>query len=63
VLLGDGECNEGSVWEAAMSAVKFGLKNIVAIVDQNNLQSDGACEEIFCTAPLEKCGKALGGML
>ena len=41
VLLGDGECNEGSVWEAAMSAVNFKLSNLVAIVDANCMQSDG----------------------
>jgi len=40
-VLGDGECNEGSVWEAAMSAAHFNLNNIVAIVDYNKLQSDG----------------------
>ena len=41
VLLGDGECNEGSVWEAAMSAAHYQLDNLVAIVDRNRFQSDG----------------------
>lgn len=41
VLLGDGECNEGSVWEAAMSAAHYGLSNMVAIVDKNGMQYDG----------------------
>lgn len=41
VLMGDGECNEGSVWEAAASAAHFGLKNLVAIIDKNGLQYDG----------------------
>ena len=41
VLMGDGECNEGSVWEAAASAAHFGLPNLVAIVDKNGLQYDG----------------------
>lgn len=41
VLMGDGECNEGSVWEAAASAAHFGLTNLVAIVDKNGLQYDG----------------------
>lgn len=41
VLMGDGECNEGSVWEAAMSASELGLTNLVAIVDANGFQSDG----------------------
>lgn len=40
VLLGDGECQEGQVWEAAMSAANFGLDNLVAIVDRNNQQND-----------------------
>lgn len=40
-LLGDGECNEGSVWESAMLAANMNLGNIVAIVDRNNIQSAG----------------------
>lgn len=60
VLLGDGECNEGSVWEAAMSAIHFGLSNLTAIVDQNRLQSDGACSEVFRTAPLEQMWAGFG---
>ena len=47
VILGDGELNEGHVWEAAMSANKFRLNNLVAIVDRNGLQMDGPCEEIM----------------
>lgn len=39
VVMGDGECNEGSVWEAAMSAAKHGLENLVALVDYNKYQS------------------------
>lgn len=42
VYLGDGECDEGSVWEAAMSAPHYHLDNLTAIVDHNGLQSDGA---------------------
>jgi len=42
VLLGDGECNEGAVWEAVMSAAHFKLANLTAVVDYNKLQSDGA---------------------
>jgi transketolase len=41
VLLGDGECQEGEVWEAAMAAAKYGLDNLVAIVDHNRLQQFG----------------------
>jgi len=47
VLMGDGECNEGSVWEAVMSAAHFRLDNLVAIVDYNKLQSDGKSSEIM----------------
>ena len=47
VLLGDGECNEGSCWEAFMSAAQFKLDNIVAIVDCNGFQSDGSTKEIM----------------
>lgn len=47
VLLGDGECNEGSVWEAALTAAKYGLDNIIAIIDRNHLQYDGDTEEIM----------------
>lgn len=47
VVMGDGETNEGSVWEAAMSAAHFGLERLVAIVDVNDLQSDGATSQIM----------------
>jgi transketolase len=47
VLLGDGECNEGSVWEAIMSAGQLRLDNLVAMVDYNKLQSDGAAGQIM----------------
>ena len=60
VLIGDGECNEGSIWEAAMSAVNFGLSNIVAIVDCNGLQSDGLCNDVMHTSPLEKMWSGFG---
>ena len=47
VLLGDGECNEGSVWEAAMSAVRFGLDNLTVIVDANGQQLDGYSADVM----------------
>ncbi|MGE4345350.1 MAG: transketolase [Geoalkalibacter sp.] len=47
VLMGDGECNEGSVWEAAMSAPQFRLDNLVAIIDRNNFQLGGRNEEVL----------------
>ncbi len=46
VVLGDGELNEGSNWEAAALASRYGLDNIIAIVDNNGLQADGRCENI-----------------
>ena len=47
VLCGNGESNEGSVWEAAMSAVQFGLDNFTLVIDNNHMQSDGASEVIL----------------
>lgn len=47
VLCGNGECNEGSVWEAVMSAVNFGLDNLTVIVDNNGMQSDGDSKGIM----------------
>jgi len=47
-LLGDGELQEGEVWEAAMFAPHHGLGNVTAIVDHNGLQIDGACTEVMC---------------
>jgi len=52
VLLGDGECDEGQVWEAAMAAAHFKLDNIVAIVDRNRQQIDGWTYEVMDTEPL-----------
>lgn len=47
VLLGDGECQEGQVWEAAMTASHYKLDNITAILDYNGLQIDGPVKEIM----------------
>jgi len=47
VIMGDGECNEGSVWEAIMAAPHFKLDQLVAFVDRNNFQQTGANEEIM----------------
>lgn len=52
VYLGDGECDEGSVWEAAASAAHYRLNNIIAIVDANAIQYDGSTEEILNMSPL-----------
>ena len=45
--LGDGECDEGEIWEAAQTANKYRLDNLVVFVDYNNLQLDGTCDEIM----------------
>ncbi len=47
VLLGDGECNEGSVWEAAMAAAHYRLDNLIAIIDRNKYQLGGANSDIM----------------
>jgi transketolase len=52
VILGDGECNEGSVWEAAMAAPNLNLKNLYAIIDNNNFQQTGTNQEIMNTKSL-----------
>lgn len=53
-ILGDGELQEGQIWEAAMSAGNFKLDNLVAIVDNNKLQLDGTIEEIMSPYPIEQ---------
>ncbi|MFH1416533.1 MAG: transketolase [Elusimicrobiota bacterium] len=47
-IMGDGELDEGSIWESAMSASHYKLDNLVGIVDRNNLQIDGPTEEVMC---------------
>lgn len=54
VFLGDGECDEGSVWEAAASASHYGLNNLVAVVDFNTIQYDGYTKDIMDMSPFEK---------
>ena len=61
VLMGDGECNEGSVWEAAMAAPQYKLKNLVAILDRNNMQQTGTNSEIMSVGDLVLNGKVLVG--
>ena len=53
-LLGDGEVEEGEVWEAAMSAAKYGLDNLCAIVDVNGLQIDGRTADVMPSEPLDR---------
>ena len=59
-LLGDGELQEGQVWEAAMFAAAKGLDNLVAIVDNNNLQIDGTVEEVNSPYPIPEKFAAFG---
>ena len=58
-LLGDGEIQEGQVWEAAMLAAHKKLDNLVVIVDNNNLQIDGAIDEVNSPYPIDKKFEAL----
>jgi len=58
VILGDGECNEGQVWEGAMFGAFYKLDNLVAIVDYNNLQSDNTCDNVTALSPLADKWKA-----
>lgn len=60
VLLGDGELNEGEVWEAAMAIPNFGITNLTAIVDCNGLQHDGKNEKIMSLSPLADKWEAFG---
>lgn len=59
-LLGDGECQEGQVWEAAMTAAHYKLDNLTAIVDHNKYQIDGRVEDIKNLAPFDEKWKAFG---
>jgi len=59
-ILGDGECNEGQVWEGAMFATYHKLDNVVAIIDYNKLQSDDYCENISALDPLADKWRAFG---
>ena len=59
-VLGDGEIEEGQVWEAAMFAGNKGLSNLTAFVDYNNLQIDGTVEEVNSPAPIDKKFEAFG---
>ena len=60
VLLGDGEIQEGIVWEALMSAAHYKLDNMVAILDHNGLQIDGKNEDVMTVAPVVEKFQAFG---
>jgi len=59
-LLGDGECDEGQVWEAAMSAAHFKVDSLTAIVDKNGLQIDGWTKDIMNSEPFTDKWKSFG---
>jgi transketolase len=60
VAVGDGEVQEGAIWEAAMSAAHYRLDNLVLIVDKNNLQVDGFVSDIMAIEPIDEKFKAFG---
>jgi len=59
-ILGDGESQEGQVWEAAMFAAHYGLNNLCAFIDSNGLQIDGPVAEVMNPNPLDEKFKAFG---
>jgi len=59
-ILGDGEIEEGQIWEAAMSASHYKLDNLCVIVDKNDLQIDGRTDEVMSSAPLDEKFKSFG---
>lgn len=60
VMIGDGESQEGEVWEAAMFAAHYNLDNIVAVMDYNGLQIDGAVSDVMSIEPITDKWKAFG---
>ena len=60
VIVGDGECNEGSIWESAMAAPHFKLDNLYVVIDKNNFQQTGSNEEIMNVANLKDKWSSFG---
>ena len=60
VIVGDGECNEGSIWESAMAAPNFKLDNLYVVIDKNNFQQTGSNEEIMNVANLKDKWSSFG---
>ena len=60
VLLGDGECDEGQIWEAAMAAAHYKVGNLVAVIDRNRIQNDRFTSEAMEIEPLEDKWRAFG---
>jgi transketolase len=59
-LMGDGETQEGSVWEAAMAAAHYKLDNLVAVIDRNGMNIDGPTEEVMALEPFEQKWQSFG---
>ena len=59
-ILGDGEIEEGQIWEAAMASSKYKLDNLCVIVDNNNLQIDGTIEEVMSSYPIDDKFRSFG---
>ena len=59
-ILGDGEIEEGQIWEAAMASNKYKLNNLCVIVDNNNLQIDGTIEEVMSSYPIDEKFRSFG---
>ena len=59
-ILGDGEIEEGQVWEAAMASNKYKLDNLCVIIDNNNLQIDGTIEEVMSSYPIDEKFRSFG---
>ncbi len=59
-VLGDGECDEGAVWEAALQAHQYGLDNLIAVVDHNRMQSLDFCENTLALEPFGDKWRAFG---
>ena len=59
-ILGDGEIEEGQIWEAAMTSAKYKLDNLCVIVDNNNLQIDGKIEEVMSPYPIDEKFRSFG---
>ncbi len=60
VMIGDGECDEGNIWEAAMAAAHYKLDNLIVILDHNRLQIDGQNKDVMGIEPIDEKFKAFG---
>ena len=59
-LIGDGECNEGVIWEMALTANQYDLDNFTVIIDRNGMQAMGSCEELMRMEPMGEKWKSFG---